>query len=105
VDTPQRPFLPYRATDQSLRVTIMTNGTDPGDHPGQPWWESLPTSITSMEIRILIESAEGLCAREVAEKLGVTENVVNDRLRYLCRKLRAENKPNTIAIAVQLGLI
>ena len=81
----------------------MTTNPEPERGSRQPWWGSV--SITPQERSVLRLSADGLTSCEIARRMGIAENTVEEYWKRLRRKLRARNKVHTVAIALHLRLI
>lgn len=61
--------------------------------------------LTPREVEMLQLAAEGLSARETAERLTVTPATVRTHLENVYRKLEISGKPSAVAAALRLGLI
>ena len=61
--------------------------------------------LTGREMSILVFAADGLKNREIAQKLGVSEQAVKNHLSALYRKIGARDKAHAIAIAMRTNLI
>lgn len=81
----------------------MTNDREREVGSPRRWWETI--SITCQETTVLRLSAEGRTSCEIARRMGITENTVEEYWKRLRRKLRARNKVHAVAIALHLRLI
>lgn len=61
--------------------------------------------LDDRDVRILSLLAEGLTCGEIGDRIGVTENSVKARLKYVYRQLRARDKAHAVAIACRLGIL
>ncbi len=64
-----------------------------------------PTNITEAEIEALLMLKRGMIIKEVAAKLGVSDNAVKQRLSNARRKLNANTTVHAATLAQQYGLI
>ncbi len=64
-----------------------------------------PINITAAEIEALSLLKRGLIIKEVADKLGVSDNAVKQRLSNARRKLNANTTVHATSLAQQYGLI
>jgi LuxR family quorum sensing-dependent transcriptional regulator len=62
-------------------------------------------ALTRREREVLTWLAEGKSAWELGEILGVSERTVNEHSQMACRKLRAVNRTQAVAIALEKKLI
>jgi DNA-binding NarL/FixJ family response regulator len=62
-------------------------------------------SLTLREREVLSVAAEGLRAREMAERLGVTERTVTTHLTRIYEKLGVNNRMSAVASAMRSGLV
>jgi DNA-binding NarL/FixJ family response regulator len=61
--------------------------------------------LTDREREVLVVAAEGLTAREIAERLGVSERTVTTHLARIYGKLGVGSRLAAIRLAVQSGLV
>jgi two-component system, NarL family, nitrate/nitrite response regulator NarL len=61
--------------------------------------------LTERELEVLRCAAEGLSAREVGERLVISESTVKTHLAHAYGKLRAPDRAAAVAEAMRLGLI
>jgi LuxR family transcriptional regulator, quorum-sensing system regulator BjaR1 len=64
-----------------------------------------PVALTRREREVLTWIAAGKSAWELGEILGVAERTVNEHSQMACRKLRAVNRTQAVAIALERRLI
>jgi len=64
-----------------------------------------PANITDAEIEVLLLLKRGLIIKEVAAKLGISENAVKQRMSNARRKLGAKTTVQAASMAQQYGLI
>jgi two-component system NarL family response regulator len=77
-------------------------GTSPG-HDGRVRGE--PDRLTARELEVLRLVTSGLRNKEIAARLGITENTAKYHLRNILEKLHAETRTELAARAVREGLI
>jgi DNA-binding NarL/FixJ family response regulator len=65
---------------------------------------SLPT-LTAREQMVLVAASDGLTAREIGRRLGVSERTVTTHLNHIYRKLGANGRVSALAIATRLGVL
>lgn len=63
-----------------------------------------PFGLTVQEVKVLGFLPGGLKNREIAQRIGVSENTVKTHLRNALRKLGARDRAEGAAVAVRLGL-
>jgi DNA-binding NarL/FixJ family response regulator len=61
--------------------------------------------LTSREIQVLHELAEGNRNREIAEKLFITEETVKVHIKHIMEKLNASDRTQAVAIGLRRGII
>ena len=61
--------------------------------------------LTAREQAVLALSATGLYVPEVAERLGVTPDVVRESIATACLKLGSRSKLEAVMIAARRGLL
>lgn len=98
----------------------LTRTAPPGpaaaDTPGRPPPMTAPTvapdpaqvqalGLTPRELQILQRMAEGLSNKEIAARLGVTENTVKTHAGRVYDKLGARRRTQAVQLARQQGLI
>lgn len=64
-------------------------------------WETL----SAREIEVLRLVAQGLAYKEVADRLGISENTVKNHIQNVIRKLSVENRIQAVTLAVQQGIV
>lgn len=62
-------------------------------------------NITNREKEILGLIAEGMRSKEIAEKLFISANTVNNHRRNLINKLHVSNSSEAVKLAIKLGII
>jgi two-component system, NarL family, response regulator YdfI len=65
---------------------------------------SMP-ALTEREISVLTAASEGLTAREIARRLGVSERTVTTHLHHIYRKLGVNGRVSALSQAVRLGVV
>ena len=60
--------------------------------------------LTRREVHILTAVAEGLGNKQIAIRLGISENTVHNHLSHVFGKLRASNRTEAVLKAMRLGL-
>lgn len=76
-----------------------------GDRPPVPAGARDPDRLTEREVDVLRAVVEGLRNKEIAARLGVSENTVKFHLRNILDKLHAESRAEAAARAVREGLL
>jgi DNA-binding NarL/FixJ family response regulator len=61
--------------------------------------------LTDREKAVLIAAADGLTAREIGRRLGVSERTVTTHLNHIYRKLNVNSRVAALSAAWRLGLI
>ena len=61
--------------------------------------------LTHREIEVLQEIAKGRANKEIAQRLGISENTVKDHLKNILGKLRVAARTEAVTAAVQRGII
>jgi len=80
------------------------NGTEV-HHSGSANESSLIEPISSRELEVLLQIAEGLSNKEIAERLGITETTVKKHVSNMYGKLGVKRRGQAIARARELNLI
>jgi DNA-binding NarL/FixJ family response regulator len=62
-------------------------------------------TLTAREISVLTAAAEGLTAREIGRRLGVSERTVTTHLNHIYRKLGASGRVAALSAAMRLGVV
>ena len=62
-------------------------------------------SLSSREVEVLLQVAQGNRNREVAERLFISEETVKVHVKHIMEKLGANDRTQAIAIAVKRGII
>jgi DNA-binding NarL/FixJ family response regulator len=62
-------------------------------------------SLTQREVSVLSAASEGLTAREIGRRLGVSERTVTTHLHHVYRKLGANGRVAALSAAMRLGVI
>src|SRR5258706_16026506 len=62
-------------------------------------------ALTTREIEVLRQIAEGNRNRDIGEKLFITEETVKVHIKHIMEKLCASNRTQSIAIAIRRGII
>jgi len=62
-------------------------------------------SLTTREIEVLRQIAEGNRNRDIGEKLFITEETVKVHIKHIMEKLGANDRTQAIAIAIRRGII
>lgn len=64
-----------------------------------------PENISDREKEVLSLIAEGMRSKEIAEKLIISANTVNNHRRNLLEKLNVTNSSEAVKLAIKLGII
>ena len=67
--------------------------------------QATPTLLTERELTVLGVAAEGLTAREMGRRLGVSERTVTTHLNHIYRKLGANGRVSALSAASRLGML
>src|SRR5580692_9601919 len=62
-------------------------------------------SLTTREIEVLRQIAEGNRNRDIGEKLFITEETVKVHIKHIMEKLGASDRTQAVAIAIRRGII
>jgi len=60
--------------------------------------------LSSREMHVLQEVAEGFSNKQIAWRLGISEKTVRNHLVSVYDKLRATNRTHAVMLAIRLGL-
>ena len=60
--------------------------------------------LSNRETHILKEVAKGLSNKQIARRLGISENTVRNHLVSVNHKLRSTNRTHAVMLAIRLGL-
>ena len=61
--------------------------------------------LSDDEVKFLKLLAKGICIRQIGERFGLSEHKVYEMFKNIKTKLNAQNKPNAVYIAIQLGIL
>jgi two-component system NarL family response regulator len=76
-----------------------------GDRAAEPAEAPDPDRLTEREVGVLRGVVEGLRNKEIAGRLGISENTVKFHLRNILDKLHAQSRAEAAARAVREGLL
>src|SRR5439155_27221073 len=62
-------------------------------------------TLTEREQTVLATAAEGLTAREIGRRLGVSERTVTTHLNNIYRKLGANGRVSAVSTALRIGVL
>jgi DNA-binding NarL/FixJ family response regulator len=62
-------------------------------------------ALTTREIEVLSQIAEGNRNRDIGEKLFITEETVKVHIKHIMEKLGASDRTQAVAIAIRRGII
>lgn len=68
-------------------------------------FEAPPAGLTPRELEVLSAVADGLTNRQIASKLGVSEDTIKTHLSRSMEKLGASDRTHAIAILLRRGLL
>lgn len=71
---------------------------------GAPRRAPAPT-LTERELGVLTAASDGVTAREIGKRLGVSERTVTTHLNHIYRKLGVSSRTGALSIALKLGLV
>lgn len=86
-----------RIIDPAMSDHVMTLATA----PAEPSIEELIAGLTEQDQRLLAAIAEGLRNKEIAERLGISEKTVRNRMTGLLRHLGAANRTQAATLALK----
>lgn len=86
-----------RIIDPAVSEHVMTLATT----PAEPSVDDLIAGLTEQDQRLLAAIAEGLRNKEIAERLGISEKTVRNRMTGLLRHLGAANRTQAATIALR----
>jgi DNA-binding NarL/FixJ family response regulator len=66
---------------------------------------ALRDALTPSEIAVLRFVAEGNSNKQIAHRLGLTEDTIKNRIKSILSKLRAEDRTHAAMIAIRRGVI
>jgi DNA-binding NarL/FixJ family response regulator len=61
--------------------------------------------LTDREQAVLVAAADGLTAREIGRRLGVSERTVTTHLNHIYRKLNVSSRISALSEASRLGVV
>lgn len=64
-----------------------------------------PVSLSARQREVLGLLAEGVQAREIADRLGLAEATVRNHIRVILRKLGCHSQLEAVAVARRLGML
>ncbi|MFC1870374.1 LuxR C-terminal-related transcriptional regulator [Chloroflexota bacterium] len=67
--------------------------------------ESLATPLSSRELEVLSHAAQGYMNKQIAYKLGVSEQTVKNHMTSILRKLDANDRTQAVVLALHYGWI
>jgi two-component system, NarL family, response regulator YdfI len=65
----------------------------------------LPETLTPRELEVLRAMADGLANKEIAARLGVSENTVKFHVASVMGKLGASSRTEAVMVGVRLGIV
>jgi DNA-binding NarL/FixJ family response regulator len=72
--------------------------------PGSAFREQERSRLTIREMHVLGQVAEGLTNKQIARRLGLSENTVRNHLSHVFEKLEARNRTAAVMAAMRDGL-
>src|SRR3970040_1733136 len=85
-----------------LALALMDEFAHPAPRR-QPW--TAGDGLTSRELEILRELANGITDQEIAARLGLAAGTVKTHIRHILHKLGARNRTQAVAWVLREGLI
>jgi len=73
--------------------------------PDADFIEEPVTPLSKRELEVLNCISKGLARKEIARKLGITENTVVSHIRHIYDKLNVPNAPSAISTAYEAGIL
>ena len=67
--------------------------------------EVLVSPLTPRETEILNHIAQGLLNKQIASKLGISEQTIKNHVTSILRKLNANARTEAVVVAIKQGLI
>lgn len=106
-NSPAERFI--EATRRAARGELVLEGLPRGALGGivgamEQQRASVP-SLTEREVSVLAAAADGLTAREIGRRLGVSERTVTTHLHHIYRKLGANGRVAALSAAMRLGVL
>lgn len=98
-------------TDRELRISERLQRSfcgiahELGQFLSQRRGELAVALLTPREVEMLQLAANGMSAREAAERLDLSPSTVKTHLENIYRKLEVSDKPSAVATAMRLGII
>jgi DNA-binding CsgD family transcriptional regulator len=80
-----------------------TEGTGPGPAPSQR--PRMPTHLTPRERQVLDGLARGLDARELAQRLHLSEHTVRGHIKAVLQKLHAHSQLQAVLEGIRVGAV
>ena len=66
---------------------------------------AVPERLTARETDVLRLVADGLTNREIAGRLGISQNTVKNHLKNIMAKVQADNRTQLVRLALELGML
>jgi len=92
-----------RAPTQPQTLLALLDGFAHAAPRHQPW--TAGDGLTSRELEILRELANGITDQEIAARLGLAAGTVKTHIRHILHKLGARNRTQAVAWVLREGLI
>lgn len=89
-----------QGTDEGLFVHVLRNGEEIAEEPAPE-----PPSLTRRQSEILTLIAEGVPAKVIAVRLGLSETTVRNHIRGILSRLGAHSQLEAVAAARRYGLV
>ena len=70
-----------------------------------PLWDEEKESLSDREKDVLVQLVKGLSNKEIADKLGIRGDTVQDQVKVILQKLGAANRAEAVAIALRKHLL
>jgi DNA-binding NarL/FixJ family response regulator len=89
----------------AARILAEFSRRDRAERADQSASRTDPDRLTAREVEVLGALTEGLRNKEIAGRLGITENTVKFHVRNIVAKLHAQSRVDLAARAVREGLV
>jgi DNA-binding NarL/FixJ family response regulator len=94
-----------RAANGELVLEGLPRGALGGIVDAMEQQRSSQPALTEREVSVLTAAADGLTAREIGRRLGVSERTVTTHLHHIYRKLGASGRVAALSAAMRLGVL
>ena len=113
-----RAWLPLNVDASEIAAAVIAAASDlmvltsaqarrwlPGSEPGRGPGGVLVEALTARELQVLRMLAEGLANKEIAGRLGISENTAKFHVAQILGKLGAATRAQAVAAGIRRGLV